>query len=147
MRVFLAVLILAAVAALALYLAAGSRQPAGGARPYAEAPAGAIENDPNAPAAKRAPDEAEASVVGEWRSVDDPAFTRVFEANGSFYDTYNGDPAGAPGTWAFATDGSEELRLASEGDTMRFRVVAVTGATLQLVYLDGNGVHRYERVK
>jgi hypothetical protein len=110
-------------------------------RPAADLPAGAIENDPSAGgahSAKRDPN-VEAKLVGEWKSVSDPSFTRVFGSDGKFHDTYNGDPAGAPGTWQLATDGSEELWLDSEGDRMRFRVVAVTDASLDLVYIGGAG--------
>ncbi len=116
-------------------------------RPIAPVPEGAEENDPTLPASAKRPPGLEAQLVGEWRSLEDTKFTRVFAASGQFHDTYGGDPAGAPGTWELATNGSEELWLHSEGDTMRFRVVESTATALELTYLDRGNTLRFERVK
>lgn len=147
MRALLAVVVLALVAAAAFYFGRQDFSSNGDPRPYAEAPEGAEENDPTAPPSGDQRAAIAAAIVGEWRDVADPSFTRVFEANGNFHDTYAGEPAGAPGRWSQPTDGSADLLLASEGAFLPFRVVAVTPETLQLVYLDGNGVQRYERVR
>jgi hypothetical protein len=141
MKAFLSVvaILLLAVAAWAAYDTLVAQN---AARPSAQVPEGAEDNDPLAndqkSAGKRAPG-TEAALVGEWKSSTDASFTRVFQADGKFYDTYEGDPAGAPGTWQLATDGSEELWLDSEGDRMRFRVVSVSATNLDLVYIGGAG--------
>lgn len=148
MKTFLVSLLVIVVAAVAFWFGFSRAGSSPAERPAAVIPEGAVDNDPRRPASagKRAPGLAE-TLVGEWRSVEDVTFTRVFETGGNFYDTYQGDPAGAPGTWEIATDGSEELRLSSEGDTMRFRVMAVTEDSLTLVYLDRGNSLRFERVR
>lgn len=105
----------------------------------------AVNEEANAPAGKQAPG-MKAALVGYWQSVQDPKSARQFNADATFSDFYAGDPAGAPGTWEIATDGSEELRLHSEGDVLRFRVVAVTPERLELIYLDRGGVLVYAKV-
>jgi hypothetical protein len=148
MKKFSLLLLVAAAVAAGFWFGAHRGASSSGERPAVAVPEGAIENDPRRPGAvgKRAPGLEEA-LLGEWRSLDDLTFTRVFEAGGKFHDTYQGEPAGAPGTWELTSDGSEELRLASEGDTMRFHVVAVTEESLTLTYLGRGNSLRFERVR
>ena len=115
-------------------------------RPAAEAPAGGVENDPRLEGRVGRDPELAEHLVGEWRSLDDASFVRVLAAGGNFHDTYQGDAAGAPGTWALAGDGSGELRLSSEGDTMRFDVISITENSLAMIYLDRGNLLRFERV-
>jgi hypothetical protein len=147
MRFICLAALLVIVAVAAAFFGRGASPERSADRQRVEVPAGAEENDPTAAPSGDQRAAIAAAIVGEWRSVDDPTFTRVFESNGNFHDTYNGDPAGAPGRWSQPTDGSADLLLASEGAFLPFRVVAVTSETLQLVYLEGNGVQRYGRVK
>lgn len=139
MRRALLVVILAVAAGVGLFL--WERSASSGARPAAVAPAGAEENDPTAP--NRVKPTLAAAIVGEWRSVDDPSFTRVFEADGKFYDTYEG-VADAPGTWA---EVGGELHLSSGAGTLRFDVTGVTESSLAMIYLDRGNLLRFERAR
>lgn len=119
------------------------------ARPSAEVPEGAIDNDPTRPAGKLPADSLAAQIVGEWRSVEDASMTRVFQENGQFHDEYGGDPAGAPGTWEIGPVATPSkfppLLLSSEGDVMEFGIsVDNADGRLVLTYV-GEGQAKFKR--
>lgn len=101
-----------------------------------------------------------ASIVGMWQSVDDPRFTRVFEADGSAADLYESEPS-ARGRWSVFTDASAvsapfpleantayvSMTMSDVGDEpLYFRVVALTPETMELIYMDRGGVLRFTRI-
>ena len=147
----IAVIILALVAGIVFWVGGDPRFAA--ARPAADVPEGAIDNDPNAaPAGKRAPD-SEVSIVGEWRSASDPSWVRVFGEDGTVRDEYSGrEGAGSStGVWSLSQlSASKYPRLSVtsgfDGVTTLFGVVAVTATSLELVRLDGGGVLSFIRV-
>lgn len=110
-------------------------------------PEGAIENDPRLDGRVGADPRLAENLVGEWRSSEDPSFTRVFSADKTFRDTYAGDPAGAPGTWEVALGKADQIHLFSEGDTMIFDVISLTEDDLSMIYLGRGNLLRFERVR
>jgi hypothetical protein len=128
-----------------------------------------VERSPSAQAAPRREDvtvkpltasEITAGIMGVWQSTDDATFTRTFSVDASVIDAYGGDEAATvEGRWAVLTapqgepppfpikPGTIYLRISSLEEVMYFKVVQVTESTMELLYLDGNGVQKFERKK
>lgn len=99
------------------------------------------------------------TVVGSWRSTEDPNFTREFSANGTITDRYEGiEEATTTGTWevvaasSLSTLGLPEIegtviRVQFPEEAFYFSVNAETDEdTLSLTYIGGNGVLVFERI-
>ncbi|PIR82315.1 hypothetical protein COU20_03060 [Candidatus Kaiserbacteria bacterium CG10_big_fil_rev_8_21_14_0_10_59_10] len=156
-KMWLYVAAIAAVAALAAFLVWGGA----GGQPSVAGP----ENEEHAgvagPSAEEQAPEVEAGLVGEWRSTQDPNFTRAFRADGTVVDRYEGEPAAsASGTWTVFTEATAPAGVAIplnaagvyllmnvEGDVLHFQVANVTATELELVYLDRGGVLVFTRVQ
>ena len=100
------------------------------------------------------------TMVGKWRSIDDPKFTREFRADGIVVDRYEGDEhATSSGTWsAFTsanpdpllgmtlTEGVVYIEILDDEVPMFFSVVTAAGNTLELIYIDRGSVQHYSRI-
>lgn len=97
------------------------------------------------------------AVVGLWRSVDDPKFTREFLANGTVVDAYEGYPeATISGTWFVFTDATAPdnlffepkgtyIQIIAGGEPYTFGLAGITENELQLVYMELGGVLSFTR--
>lgn len=103
--------------------------------------------------------ESSTSVVGSWRSTEDPKFTREFTADGTITDRYEGEEgATTTGSWEVVTAASLSglglpevegtiIRVQFPEEAFYFSVNAETDQdTLSLTYLGGNGVLVFERI-
>lgn len=97
-------------------------------------------------------------IIGTWESVDDVTFTREFSADTTVTDTYVGSaPEAIEGRWAMFTSPAGEkppfpisngvtyLRITMPEEALYFSVTTLTETELELAYLDGNGVQKFER--
>lgn len=99
------------------------------------------------------------SIVGLWKSTGDTSFERTFVVSGVLVDRF-ADGSIAEGTWDVLTDQSigapfpmdantAYLRIAMHDapeEALIYRVNALTPESLELVFLDGSGTVRFERV-
>lgn len=100
-------------------------------------------------------------ILGVWKSADDEKFTRTFQSDGTFIDSYVGS-ADTKGDWVVFTDNSGltteftlepdtvYLRLlegSSTDMTLHFKVSKVTPEELELIYMERGGTLRFTAVK
>lgn len=98
------------------------------------------------------------SIEGNWRSVEDPRFTRSFSASGAVTDRYEGDEE-ATAVGHFALDGDHvpaQVRAAAGSATVLtlefpeealfFIVTKLTADELELVYVGAHGTLRFTRI-
>lgn len=109
-------------------------------------------------AASLAPAALRAEVTGSWQSADDPKFTRVFRADGTVTDRYEGNPdATLSGSWRVIADGeglpaslsAEErtiIRVSFPEEVLFFVVTALTEDELEMAYVGGGGSLRFTRI-
>ncbi|HEX2792667.1 MAG TPA: hypothetical protein VHO23_03050 [Candidatus Paceibacterota bacterium] len=148
------VLIVAALLGIIAYVAFAVRgrpaMDAESARPAAETPA-------NGEPATLGEAAIEADIVGTWRSRDDAKFTRVFTEDGAVIDRYEGDAdATVTGSWTTVTDTDglpfeadrdmTVLQVAFPEERLFFGVTELTPTSLEMLYLGGNGILRFERI-
>ncbi|MEK7511192.1 MAG: hypothetical protein AAB582_03075 [Patescibacteria group bacterium] len=100
----------------------------------------------------------ETSVVGTWRSVDDPKFTRAFGSDGRVTDRYAGntdattvgnfelDGDTVPAQVKAVADGSPVLSVVFPEESLFFLVKKLTADELELVYVGAAGTLRFERI-
>lgn len=100
----------------------------------------------------------ETSIEGQWRSINDPAFTRTFGADGTVTDRYTGDDAATvsgryeldgsrvPAQVAEVADGRPVLAIEFPEERLFFLVATLNADMLELVYVGGNGMLRFERI-
>lgn len=101
-----------------------------------------------------------ANIIGMWKSSDDTKFTRSFSVDASVVDAYEGnDSATVEGRWAVFTApegepppfqipaGTIYLKISSVEEVLYFKVLKLDAETLELAYLDGNGVQKFLRQK
>jgi hypothetical protein len=100
-----------------------------------------------------------AKLVGSWKSTEDAKFVRVFSANGTVTDTYEGNPdATVIGEWSFVLDPASEqptlpvvkdgkvLKIQFPEEALYFAVTGVSDTNLSMTYLSGNGVLEFTRM-
>ncbi len=101
------------------------------------------------------------NILGIWKSVDDQKFTRTFQSDGTYIDSYEGS-ADTKGDWVVFMDNSGlvtdftlepntvYLRLlegSSTEATLHFKVSKVTPEELELIYMERGGTLRFTAVK
>ena len=103
----------------------------------------------------------QAPIVGEWRSTDDANFTRQFNPDGTYTDSYEGDAsATSNGIWKLFTttnpdsaftgvlaQGTTYLKMADASTTLFFSILKETNDGLQLLYLDRGNTLSFTRVR
>jgi hypothetical protein len=103
-----------------------------------------------------------AALAGTWQSLDDPKFTREFDASGASADRYEGDESATTlGHWtvflgnappagidkrAFQPD-VVYLRLAQNGDVLLFALTGLTRSDMKMVYLERGNLMSFVRLK
>ncbi len=96
-------------------------------------------------------------IIGQWQSLEEE-FSREFSVDASVLDSYLGSaPETIAGRWAVFTapegekppfpvaPGTVYLRISNPEEVMYFKVTELTRNSLELSYLDGNGVQKFER--
>lgn len=106
--------------------------------------------------------QAMANIIGMWQSSDDPKFIREIRNDGVVIDRYEGSsPDDTDGLWMVFTkeipdaaytgtieEGAIYLSIAmSESEKLYFKIAKADGNALELVYLEGNGMLSFQRVK
>jgi hypothetical protein len=100
-----------------------------------------------------------ARIIGNWQSMEDPAFTREIRNDGVVVDRYTGT-AGEEGFWMVFTkeipnesftgeleDGAVYLALSmGEEEKYYFKVTEASGDSLELIYLDRGGALSFTRI-
>ncbi len=101
------------------------------------------------------------NILGVWKSVDDQKFTRTFQSDGTFIDSYEGR-ADTKGDWIVFMDNSGlvtnfalepntvYLRLLVDSptnETLHFKVSKVTPEELELIYMERGGTLLFTAVK
>lgn len=97
-------------------------------------------------------------IIGTWKSVEDPTFTREFSVDATVTDTYDGSaPETIEGRWAVFTSPAGEkppfpiakgvtyLRISMPEEALYYTVTILTAEQFELAYLGGNGVQKFER--
>jgi hypothetical protein len=101
-----------------------------------------------------------AGIIGVWQNVEDQKFTRTFSIDATIEDAYiENETATVEGRWAIFTapegepppftipKGTIYLRISSPEEVQYYKVVLLTDKVLDLEYLDGGGVQKFERKK
>lgn len=96
------------------------------------------------------------NIIGSWKSNDDARFVRVFRADGTTEDRYDGEVV-ATGAWTaalganiqaegltFETD-AVYVRITEGNTLLNFKVVALTPEHLELIYMDRGGMLSFTR--
>jgi len=98
-----------------------------------------------------------ANIVGTWRSDEDPKFVRVFAADGTTEDRYDGEKV-ATGAWTAALGANIDVealpiesdavyvRIADGEELLNFKVAALTPERLELIYLGRGNTLTFTRV-
>lgn len=99
-------------------------------------------------------------LVGTWQSKEDPRFVRIFNADNTVVDTYEGMPeATTTGSWAYITDlptelpglepvaGTRYLKIEFAEEVLYFAIANHTETDLAMIYLSGNGTLEFTRVQ
>jgi len=100
-------------------------------------------------------------VVGTWKSTEDAKFVRTISSDGTFTDTYVGQPdATVTGPWTtFTSENAPDgftypkeadvtyLQLGLGNDALYFKVTKATDTDLELVYLNRGGVLSFTRTQ
>lgn len=97
-------------------------------------------------------EDAAVALAGTWRSKQDARFVRVFQANGTIVDRYEGDDsATVTGTWNFVEDPAEEqaglpvvkdakvIKVQFPEEVMYFALLDLSETDLSMSYLGGAG--------
>ena len=130
-----------------------STTPSAAATQMSIRPAGDGTISPEASAVARA-------MVGVWRSMDDPKFTREFKEDGTSIDRYEGDASATKGgIWGTFTgdmapagtstglsSGVVYIQMTIGSESLYFSVVRAAD-TLELIYLDRGGQSNFTRVQ
>jgi len=97
----------------------------------------------------------QAGIVGEWQSTDDEKSVRIFKADGTISEVYDGEELSG-GTWSIFTEvgtepvpaipGATYLKIVDGDEAYYFSVAEVSAQSLALIYLDRGGVLTYTRV-
>lgn len=100
-----------------------------------------------------------AALPGTWQSTEDARFIRIFDANGTVTDRYEGDDdVTTSGTWNFVADPSKEqaelpvvegmqvIKLQFPEEVMYFAVADLSATTLTMIYVSGNGALEFRRI-
>ncbi|HEY0979745.1 MAG TPA: hypothetical protein VGE23_02810 [Candidatus Paceibacterota bacterium] len=101
----------------------------------------------------------EAALAGTWKSTQDARFVRVFGADGTVIDRYEGDDsATVTGSWSIVADPAREqpdlpaienatvIKVQFPEEVMYFAVTELSATNLSMIYLSGNGVLTFTRV-
>lgn len=100
------------------------------------------------------------SLVGTWKSTDDPNFVRTIYENGGFTDSYEGSPdATHSGTWVIFTAaeapndfaypieaGTTYLEMSDEDAVYTFAIIELSEESVTMLYLDRGGVLSFDRI-
>ncbi len=111
--------------------------------------------------AKRSPSDERTKIVGTWRSTEDSKFIRVFNADGTTEDRYEGDPSATmAGEWNIFTSTNPDpgydrelatdttyLKIQSQYEALFFRVLSVSDTNLELSYLDRGNTLSFTKVQ
>jgi membrane-bound inhibitor of C-type lysozyme len=106
---------------------------------------------------------AQAQILGTWRSIEDPKFTRTFGAEGMVTDAYDGESSGAD-VFSIFTQGSDNapdmiapleagsayvqiMTRTEPRTTMTYQLLAVTPDRLEMLYLDRGNTLVFEKVQ
>jgi len=105
-------------------------------------------------------EETSRELAGTWRSKEDARFVRVFRADGTITDLYEGDDSATiMGTWNFVDDPSKEqaelpvvkdakvIKVQFPEEVMYFALTTLTSTDLSMIYLSGNGSLEFTRVQ
>lgn len=101
------------------------------------------------------------SIVGKWKSVDDPKFIREFKGSDVVIDWYDGKQVSSGLFVAFEKKNAPEVAFplqddrvylqltmtGSQADTLTFSVNKLTPEELELTYMDRGGVLRFTYVQ
>ncbi|PIT91457.1 hypothetical protein COU17_00505 [Candidatus Kaiserbacteria bacterium CG10_big_fil_rev_8_21_14_0_10_49_17] len=97
----------------------------------------------------------EAGLVGAWQSTDDEKSVRIFNADGTLSEVYDGEEISG-GSWNVFTEVGNEpvpaipgaiyLKIVDGEEAYYFSIAEVTAGSLALIYLDRGGVLTYTRV-
>lgn len=104
---------------------------------------------------------ADEKMTGTWKSSDDAKFTRTFNADGTFTDSYEGEPsANESGTYsvvdatkvdvgvpATAIAGMTVVKLSSSSGDLYFSINEVTDSTLVMTYLGRGNILSFTKVQ
>ncbi len=100
-----------------------------------------------------------ALLVGSWKSTQDTKFVRVFAADGTVTDTYEGSPdATVSGEWSLVADAATEqptlpvvkdgkvLKIQFPEEALYFAVTDLSDTNLSMIYLSGTGSLEFTRM-
>lgn len=100
-----------------------------------------------------------AELPGTWQSTEDARFIRIFSANGTVTDRYEGDDdATTSGTWNFVADPSKEqaelpavagmkvIKLQFPEEVMYFTIIDLTTTDLSMTYLGRGNMLAFKRI-
>ncbi len=104
-----------------------------------------------------------AQLLGTWRSIEDPKFTRTFGEEGMLTDAYDGESSGvdvftvftqgsenAPDMVAPLEPGSAYVQIKTRTEpqtTLTYQLLAVTPERLEMLYLDRGNTLVFEKVQ
>lgn len=99
------------------------------------------------------------SLAGTWQSTEDARFIRIFSADGSVTDRYEGDDSATiSGSWNVVDDPNAEqaelpevtdarvIKIQFPEEVMYFAITELTASDLSMIYLSGNGSLEFTRV-
>ena len=101
--------------------------------------------------------EEEKLLVGEWQSIDDSFFSRNFNEDQTFRDSYKNEGVTSSGTWFVfdssdkpeyfqypVEDGNKYLVMNDTSLSLNFIIAEVGKDSLSLIYLDNGGVLNFK---
>jgi len=97
-----------------------------------------------------------ANIVGTWQSNEDEKSVRVFKADGTVEDHYDGEVLSS-GSWEVFTDpavdpnvpvieGATYLKITDNTEVFHYTVAELSAESLALIYLNRGGTLTYSRV-
>ncbi len=89
-------------------------------------------------------------IIGKWESVEDEKYILLFEENGSFSDTYDGELIGS-GSWELEEvfgefDITFHLHKELDGEEYEYEVLNIDDNNLVLLYLGRGNILEYVRL-
>lgn len=98
------------------------------------------------------------NIIGEWQSIDDPKFVRVFSKDGYCSDVYDGNIESkdsckfykgkdAKNIVSNPEDDVVYLRIGDSSNGLSFEVINLTPTELSLIYLERGNILSFKKVK